>query len=385
MSNFTEIKPRELKPALLELDGISRASIEAHYRLYQGYVDQAERDPRQARGGRPVGREPGLLRAAGTEGRPELRDRRDQEPRDLLRPSRRLEAAIRPAPLDALDRARLRLGRGVARRSAGDRPRRARLGLDGLRLGRAAAVQPHRRRAEHLSGVECDAARRARRLRARVLPRLPDRPGAYIDAFFANLDWDVVNGWIATYGIPTAAVASAVLENALIVAGGYLIGSIPFGRASSSAPARRGHPRARAAATSARRTCGACTVAGSASPVALLDVAKGFVPALVGLKVGGEWVGVLAGSAAMLGHARPIWLGFSEGRQDGGDGRRRGLALAPLAAVICLRRLARDVRDLFRYASARLDRDGSRPAGSLPASSASPGRRSSSRAAAAWR
>src|SRR6187401_2923137 len=38
MSNFVEIRPRELKPALLELDGISRTSIEAHYRLYQGYV-----------------------------------------------------------------------------------------------------------------------------------------------------------------------------------------------------------------------------------------------------------------------------------------------------------------------------------------------------------
>ena len=36
--NYEEIKPRELKPALLELDGISRASIEAHYRLYEGYV-----------------------------------------------------------------------------------------------------------------------------------------------------------------------------------------------------------------------------------------------------------------------------------------------------------------------------------------------------------
>ena len=38
MPTFTEITPRPLKPALLELDGISRASIEAHYRLYQGYV-----------------------------------------------------------------------------------------------------------------------------------------------------------------------------------------------------------------------------------------------------------------------------------------------------------------------------------------------------------
>ena len=38
MPTYTEITPRELKPALLQLDGISRASIEAHYRLYQGYV-----------------------------------------------------------------------------------------------------------------------------------------------------------------------------------------------------------------------------------------------------------------------------------------------------------------------------------------------------------
>src|SRR6059058_5341401 len=35
---FADISPRPLKAALLELDGISRASIEAHYKLYQGYV-----------------------------------------------------------------------------------------------------------------------------------------------------------------------------------------------------------------------------------------------------------------------------------------------------------------------------------------------------------
>jgi Fe-Mn family superoxide dismutase len=38
MSSHVEIRPRDLKPALLELDGISRTTIEAHYRLYQGYV-----------------------------------------------------------------------------------------------------------------------------------------------------------------------------------------------------------------------------------------------------------------------------------------------------------------------------------------------------------
>ena len=37
---FEEITPRELKPALLELDGISRASVEAHYKLYEGYVNK---------------------------------------------------------------------------------------------------------------------------------------------------------------------------------------------------------------------------------------------------------------------------------------------------------------------------------------------------------
>ena len=38
--NHEEITARELKPALLELDGISRESVEAHYRLYEGYVNK---------------------------------------------------------------------------------------------------------------------------------------------------------------------------------------------------------------------------------------------------------------------------------------------------------------------------------------------------------
>jgi Fe-Mn family superoxide dismutase len=37
---YEEIAPRALKPALLELDGISRAAVEAHYKLYQGYVSK---------------------------------------------------------------------------------------------------------------------------------------------------------------------------------------------------------------------------------------------------------------------------------------------------------------------------------------------------------
>jgi Fe-Mn family superoxide dismutase len=36
--NHEQVTARELKPALYELDGISRETIEAHYRLYEGYV-----------------------------------------------------------------------------------------------------------------------------------------------------------------------------------------------------------------------------------------------------------------------------------------------------------------------------------------------------------
>ena len=38
--NHEEITPRELKPALLEMEGISRETVEAHYKLYQGYVNK---------------------------------------------------------------------------------------------------------------------------------------------------------------------------------------------------------------------------------------------------------------------------------------------------------------------------------------------------------
>src|SRR6266496_6103251 len=38
--NHEEIAPRELKPSLYELDGISRETVEAHYKLYQGYVNK---------------------------------------------------------------------------------------------------------------------------------------------------------------------------------------------------------------------------------------------------------------------------------------------------------------------------------------------------------
>ena len=38
--NREEIAPRELRPEVLELDGISRESVEAHYKLYTGYINK---------------------------------------------------------------------------------------------------------------------------------------------------------------------------------------------------------------------------------------------------------------------------------------------------------------------------------------------------------
>jgi Fe-Mn family superoxide dismutase len=38
--NHEEITARQLKPALLELDGISRETVEAHFKLYEGYVNK---------------------------------------------------------------------------------------------------------------------------------------------------------------------------------------------------------------------------------------------------------------------------------------------------------------------------------------------------------
>ena len=48
-------------------------------------------------------------------------------------------------------------------------------------------------------------------------------------------------------------------------------------------------------------------------PVMALDVAKGFVPALLATMYVGHLAGVLAGGAAMLGHWRPLFLGFARG------------------------------------------------------------------------
>jgi glycerol-3-phosphate acyltransferase PlsY len=67
--------------------------------------------------------------------------------------------------------------------------------------------------------------------------------------------------------------------------------------------------------------------------VALLDIAKGAVAALLGLWLGSDLVGVLAGIAAMVGHWRPLFLGFARGGKMVATTGGVALAVAPLPAL----------------------------------------------------
>jgi glycerol-3-phosphate acyltransferase PlsY len=82
----------------------------------------------------------------------------------------------------------------------------------------------------------------------------------------------------------------------------------------------------------------------------LLDTAKGFAPAFIGTELVGHGGGVLAGAAAMLGHWRPLFLGFRRGGKMVATAGGACLGVAPLvgglgAAVWLL------VFGITRYAS----------------------------------
>jgi len=123
--------------------------------------------------------------------------------------------------------------------------------------------------------------------------------------------------------------------NVLIVLGGYLLGSVPFGYLIPRL-VRGEDVRTRGSGNIGASNVWRVYGRSLGVPVALLDVAKGFVPAALGLWLGGDWVGVLAGAAAMVGHARPVFLGFSKGGKMVATAGGVAFALAPLAAVCCL-------------------------------------------------
>jgi glycerol-3-phosphate acyltransferase PlsY len=122
------------------------------------------------------------------------------------------------------------------------------------------------------------------------------------------------------------------MRDLLLVTAGYLIGSIPWGYVVSKLL------RGVDIRTVGSGNLGAANVwralgfkAGLA--VALLDVGKGFAAALLGVWLGNELTGLLAGIAAMVGHWRPLFMGLARGGKMVATTGGVALALAPLACL----------------------------------------------------
>jgi acyl phosphate:glycerol-3-phosphate acyltransferase len=125
------------------------------------------------------------------------------------------------------------------------------------------------------------------------------------------------------------------VTDVLAILGGYLLGALPFGywvprlvRGDDIRTKGSGNVGASNVFRVYGRSLGV--------PVALLDLAKGFGAAALGLWAGGALIGVLAASAAMVGHARPVFLGFQKGGKMVAVAGGATFALAPLAATCCV-------------------------------------------------
>jgi glycerol-3-phosphate acyltransferase PlsY len=122
------------------------------------------------------------------------------------------------------------------------------------------------------------------------------------------------------------------VKDGLLIAAGYVLGSLPFGywlprwlRGIDIRTLGSGN----VGASNVWRVCGARL----GISVALLDLGKGLAAGLLGRLAGDELIGVLAGTAAMVGHYRPLFLGFARGGKIVATTGGVALAVAPL---VCL-------------------------------------------------
>jgi Fe-Mn family superoxide dismutase len=201
MSRYEEIKPRELKPALLELEGISRASVEAHHKLYQGYV---------AKRNEILGALAGVDLGSANQVYSQVRALKVD-----------LSFAIGGIKNHEIYFEHLggtggnppgAFGQLVERDFGSVDAWRTDLKATGM-AGRGWAWTAYDWDEGRLFNYVGDAQNTFPVWNATALVALDvyehayfldyqtDRAG-YIDAFFANLDWGVVNDWVAAYGIP---------------------------------------------------------------------------------------------------------------------------------------------------------------------------------------
>ena len=198
---FEEIAPRELRPELYELDGISRAAVEAHYKLYQGYV---------AKRNEILGKLADVELASANQTYSALRALKVD-----------LTFAIGGIKNHELYFGHLGGGGGAPSGAVGALVKRdfgsieawaTDLKATGL-AARGWAWTAYDWDEGRLFNYLGDAQNTFPVWNATPLVALDvyehayfvdyqtDR-ASYIDAFFDNLDWDVVNGWVDQYGIP---------------------------------------------------------------------------------------------------------------------------------------------------------------------------------------
>ena len=202
MPPFEEISPRPLDARLQQLQGISRASVEAHYRLYQGYVAK-----RNEILGALVGVDLGKANQVYSEVRALKVDltfaiggikNHELYFAHLGGPGGDPDGAFRvlaERDFGSVDAWRSDLkATGMAARgwawTAYDWDERRLFNY----LGDAQNTFPVWN-ATPLVALDVYE-------HAYFLDYQTDRP-SYIEAFFENLDWDVVNGWIASYRVPS--------------------------------------------------------------------------------------------------------------------------------------------------------------------------------------
>jgi Fe-Mn family superoxide dismutase len=201
--NVEPIKPRELKPALLELDGISRASVEAHYRLYQGYV---------AKRNEIVGRLGGVDPGAANQVYSELRALK-VELSFAIGGVKNHEVYFEHLGGSGGDPTGA-IGALIERDFGSVAAWRADLRATGM-AARGWAWTAYDWDEGRLVNLIGDAQNTYPVWNATPLVALDvyehayfmdyqtDR-GSYVDAFLANLDWDAVEGWVQAYRIPAS-------------------------------------------------------------------------------------------------------------------------------------------------------------------------------------
>jgi glycerol-3-phosphate acyltransferase PlsY len=122
------------------------------------------------------------------------------------------------------------------------------------------------------------------------------------------------------------------MRDVLLILSGYLLGSMPWGywlpRIVTGVNIRK-VGSGNTGAANVWRTQGFKL----GLSVALLDVAKGLAAALLGVWLGNELIGLLAGIAALIGHWRPVFIGFARGGKIVATTGGVALALAPLPTL----------------------------------------------------